>query len=155
MCHNRTYNNTTNRLHERCLCLIYNDKYASFEELLVKDKSVSIHHKNMYALAIEMFKVYTKISPEIMQDVFQIKNQGHYFLRNQRYCVITTVKSVNYGLESIRLLEPKIRESLPNNLKNKESVESFKRNGMVLKERKSESCPCRLFKTYLHDIGYL
>ena len=26
MCHNRTYNNKINRLHERCLPLIYNDK---------------------------------------------------------------------------------------------------------------------------------
>ena len=26
MCHNRTKNNKTNRLHERCLRLIYNDK---------------------------------------------------------------------------------------------------------------------------------
>ena len=58
--HNRTYNNKINRLSENCLCLIYNDKCSSFEELLVKDKSVSIHHKNINALAIEMFKVYTK-----------------------------------------------------------------------------------------------
>ena len=83
MCHNRTYNNKINRLHERCLSLIYNDKYSSFEELLVKDKSVSIHHKNIHALAIEMFNVYTITSPGISQEVFQIKEQGHYFLRNQ------------------------------------------------------------------------
>ena len=44
MCHNRTYNNNKiNRLHERCLRLIYNDKHSSFEELLEKDSSVSIH----------------------------------------------------------------------------------------------------------------
>ena len=77
---NRTYNNKMNRLPERCLRLIYNDKCSSFEELLVKDKSVSIHHRNIHALAIEMFKVYTKTSPEIMREVFQIKDQGHYFL---------------------------------------------------------------------------
>ena len=78
-----------------------------------------------------MFKVYTKTSPEIMQEVFQIKDQGDYFLRNQRDFVIPTVKSVNYGLESIRFLGPKIWESLPNNLRNKESIESFK---MAIKE---------------------
>ena len=59
MCHNRTYNNKINRLHERCLRLIYDDKCSSFK--------VSIRHKNMYALAIEMLKVYTKTSPGIMQ----------------------------------------------------------------------------------------
>ena len=133
MCHNRTYNNKINGLHERCLRLIYNDKCSSFEELLIKDKSVSIHHKKIHALAIEMFKVYTKTSPEIMQEVFQIKDRGHYFLRNQRDFVIPTVKSVNYGLESIRFLGPKIWESLPNNLKNKEPIETFK---MTVKEWK-------------------
>ena len=34
MCHNCTINNKINWLHERCLCLIYNDKKSTFEELL-------------------------------------------------------------------------------------------------------------------------
>ena len=46
MCHNRTYKKKTNRLRERCLQLIYNDKRSSFEDL--------------QALAIEIFKVHTK-----------------------------------------------------------------------------------------------
>ena len=106
----------------------------------------------MHALAIEMFKVYNKTSPGIMQEVFQIKDQGHCFLRNQRDFVIPNIKSVNYGLESIRFLGIKIWESLPNNLKNKESIESFK---MAIKAWKPKSCPCRLCKTYLQNIGYL
>ena len=79
MIHNRTYNNKINRLHVRCQPLIYNDKCLSFEELLVKDKSVTINHKIIHALAIEMFKVYNKTSQEIMRDIFQITDQGHYF----------------------------------------------------------------------------
>ena len=47
-------------------------------------------------------------------------------LRNQTDFVIPQVKSVSYGLKSIKVLEPKIWESLPNDLKNKESVDSFK-----------------------------
>ena len=78
MCHNRTYNNKINRLHERRLRLMDNNKRSSFEDLLEKDNSVSIHHKNLQALAINMFKVHTKTSPEIMQEVFQVKEQGNY-----------------------------------------------------------------------------
>ena len=151
MCYNRTYDKI-NRLHERCLHLIYNDKCSSFEEILVKDKSVSIHHKNIHALTIEMFKVYTKTSPKIMQEFFQIKDKGYYFLRNQIDFAIPTVKSVNFVLESIKFLEPKIWESLPNNLKNKESVESFK---IAINEWKPESCPCRLCKTYHSEHIYI
>ena len=75
LCHNRTHKNKINRLHERCLRLIYSDKRSSFEDLLEKDNSVSIHHKNLQALAIEMFKLHTKTSPEIMQEVFWLRNK--------------------------------------------------------------------------------
>ena len=90
----------------------------------------------------EMFKVHTKTFPEIIQEVFQVKEQGNYNLRNQTDFVIPQVKSVNHGLESVRFLGSKIQEILPNDLKNKESVDSFKR-------WKPESCPCRLCETYL------
>ena len=111
-----------------------------------------MHHKNLHVLATEMFKVKLKSTPEIMQDVFPLKEQGHYNLRNQKNFEIPHVKTVNYGLESIRFLGPKIWDSLPNDLKNKESVSSFKK---AIKKWKPEKCPCRLCKTYLQDIGYL
>ena len=57
-----------------------------------------------------------------MQKVFLVKEQGNYNLRNQTDFVIPQVKSVNYGLESIHVLGPKIWESVPNDLKNKESI---------------------------------
>ena len=64
MCLNRTYNKIT-RLHEICLRLICNDKRSSFEDVLEKDNSVSINHKNLQALAIEMFNVHTEIMPTL------------------------------------------------------------------------------------------
>ena len=79
-----------------------------------------MHYKNLQTLAIGMFKVHTKTSPEIIQEVFLVKEQKNCNLRNQTDFVIPQVKSVNYGLESIRVLEPKIWEYLPNDLKNKE-----------------------------------
>ena len=85
-----------------------------------------MHHKNLHALAIEMSKVHTKTSPKIMQEAFLVKEQGNYNLRNQTDFVIPLVKSVIYGLERIQVLGLKIWESLPNDLKNKESIGSFK-----------------------------
>ena len=55
MFHSRQNNNKIKHLHERCLRLIHNDKLSSYEELLEKDGSVSIHHKNIQSLATEMF----------------------------------------------------------------------------------------------------
>ena len=48
MFHDCLLNNKMNRVHEPCLRIIYNDKHSSFEELLVKDNSVSIYHKNIH-----------------------------------------------------------------------------------------------------------
>ena len=47
MFHSRKLNNKINRLHERCLRVVYNDRLSTFEELLNKDNSVSIHHRNI------------------------------------------------------------------------------------------------------------
>ena len=47
MCHSRTNNNKINRLHERCLRIIFSDKQSSFETLLEKDGSVSIHNGDL------------------------------------------------------------------------------------------------------------
>ena len=39
----RTLNTEINRLHERALWIAYNDDISSFEDLLVKDGSLTIH----------------------------------------------------------------------------------------------------------------
>ena len=98
----------------------------SLINLLEKDNSVSIHHKNLQALAIEMLKIDTKTSPGLMQEFFLVKEQGNHNFQTQTDFIIPQVKSVNSSLESIGVLGPKICEVLPNDLKNKESVENFK-----------------------------
>ena len=58
----RIMNNKINRLHERCMRLIYGDKMSSFEELLEQDKSVSIHTRNLQMLTTEILKVHQNMS---------------------------------------------------------------------------------------------
>ena len=43
----RSSNNCINRLHERALIIVYNDYSSTFEDVLVKDNSVSIHRMNI------------------------------------------------------------------------------------------------------------
>ena len=70
MFHSRKLNNKINRLHERCLWLIYSDRSSLYEELLDKDNSVPIHQKKLQKLAIETFKTYTGMTGQIMNAVF-------------------------------------------------------------------------------------
>ena len=53
-------------LHERALKIVYNDNVSWFENLLQSDQSVSIHHKNIRLLGIELYKTdYNYLNNEI------------------------------------------------------------------------------------------
>ena len=82
MLHSRQTKNKIKHLHERCLRLIHSDKLPSYEELLEKDWSVSIHHKNFQSLAIEMFQIEHAESPEIVSDFFTQTAQHYKFRQN-------------------------------------------------------------------------
>ena len=79
MLHSRTMNNKINRLRERSLRIIYSDQKSTIEELLERDKTFFIHHKNIQSLAIEIYKFVN--GPEIMDSVFLFKENKRYSLR--------------------------------------------------------------------------
>ena len=57
------------KLHERCLRIVYNNNTSTYEELLETDNSVSVHFRNVQALAMELYKVVNGFSPDILKDV--------------------------------------------------------------------------------------
>ena len=63
----RQMNNKINRLQERGLRIVYDDYITSFKDLLKRDNTVTIHHRNIQKVAIEMFKVKYNLCPEILQ----------------------------------------------------------------------------------------
>ena len=56
MCHSTSLHAQINQIHERALRMVYSDSNSSFEQLLEKSGSVSIHHRNLQILAIEIYK---------------------------------------------------------------------------------------------------
>ena len=55
---------------ETCLRLIQSDKLPSYDELLEKDGSVSVHYRNIQSLAIDMLQIKYGQSLEIVTDIF-------------------------------------------------------------------------------------
>ena len=151
MCHSRLINNKINRLHETCLRIIYSDKSSSFEELLEKDGSVTVHVRNLQKLAIEMFKVYKNLSPPIISDLFKVR-ENNYNLRNCSYFSIPNVKTVYHGSESLSNLGPRIWNLVPDNLKHLDDINSFKTE---IKNWIPTECPCRLCKSYIPNVGFV
>ena len=70
MLHGIGLNNKINRIYERALRIPYNDKSSSYSELLTKDRSITIHHRNIRVLAIEIYKVKQGTSPPLLNEVF-------------------------------------------------------------------------------------
>ena len=57
MFHSRNTENRVDKIHERALRLVYHgNPCLRFDELLIKDKSVSINEINLHYLATEIFK---------------------------------------------------------------------------------------------------
>ena len=106
MFHSRRLNNKINSTHERALRITYQDIASIFQELLNKDNSVSIRHRNFQVLATEMFKIHRGLSREILRETFVLKTSSHNLRRNDTF-ETRKVHSVYHGTESLWFLGPK------------------------------------------------
>ena len=97
MFHSRTLNNRINDLNYRALRLIYKENSLTFKELLQKDGSVTIHHRNIQKLGIEMYKIKNKLSPIVMKQIFPDRNYNGPNTRSLKDVEIPHINSVKNG----------------------------------------------------------
>ena len=107
MFHSHNLSNKINRIQEGALPLVYQSN-LSFSELLDLDNSVTVHRKNLQALATEIYKVKNGIAPEIMKDIFELQNPSYSLRSSCNQFRRENIKTVHYGLQSVRYLGPKI-----------------------------------------------
>ena len=106
MFHSRRLNSKINSIHERALRITYQDHISTFQELINKDNSGSIHHRNLQALATEMFKIHSCLSPDILREIF-VPKISLYNLRGNNTFERRQVHSVYHIAESLSFLGPK------------------------------------------------
>ena len=158
MCHNRVINNKINNLHYRALRMVYNDDISSFEDLLQKDGSVTIHIQNLRSLAVEMFKVVNNVAPPFMTNIFTKNanlltgNVSSNTRSRSMFYNYNNPKTRNYGLETLSCLGPKIYDMVPYEIKNSTTVQIFKAK---IKSWVPAKCPCKLCLDFIPNLGYI
>ena len=85
-------NNKINKLHERSLRIDFRDDISSFEELLLKDGSLSTHHRNINALAMKC--INQLIALYLTQDMFIKRENKGINLRSQNEFILPKANTV-------------------------------------------------------------
>ena len=141
MFQSRITKSRVNKIHERAWRLVYDDSlYLSFDELLIKDKSVSVHQRNLQLLATEIFKVKNRVYTGLTEDIFHFANKP-YDLQNNRIPFRKRNRTVFYGTESLSSLALRIWELMPQSLKDEAELSQLKTK---IKTWTTSQCPWRL-----------
>ena len=148
---NRTLNKTMNDIQERALKLVYNDYHSSFDQLLEKDGSYRIHHRNLQRLATEIYKFKHNLGPEILNEMFELQLNS-YNTRSDTIIHTRAVKSVYNGTETVSYRAQMTWNMIPDDIKNVTSFNEFKTK---IKRWKPTNCTCRLCQTYVNGIGFV
>ena len=75
-----------------------------------------------------MYKVTNGLPPEIMNEIFQIREESRYKLRYTSQFTILPIHSVYNGRESVSFMGPKILKVIPPAFKQIQSLSGFKKN---------------------------
>ena len=121
-----------NRTHKRALKALCGGYESTFEELFDKDKSMTIHKKNLQRLMVEIYKAIKHLHPAYMREFF-IKIYVPYYLRSNELCKTPSVNSQRYGISSLSFRGSFLWNALSDEIKVATSINNSKRkynNGM-------------------------
>ena len=85
------------------------------------DNSVSIHHKNIRLLSIELYKVKRNLSNQVMSELFSLRNINYDF-RSQTDFELGTIYTTAYGVRSLKFFAPKIWNIVPIDIRSSDSL---------------------------------
>ena len=139
MFHSRGLNNRINKIHEKALRLVYNDNQLTFSELFDKDNSVTIHERNLQALATEVYKSINGLSSVIMRGIFDARSN----CRSSSILCRGNVKTVRGS---------KIWALVSDSIKVSNSLHEFKSK---IRKWKPVGCDCKICKEYVPNLGFL
>jgi len=153
MMHSRGCNNKINRLQERALRFVYDDYNSSFDSLLLRDGSFTVHHHKIQSLAIEVYKSLNGLICEPLEGIFYHNvNSNHYNLRNDVNVFRPFVDTVSFGEKSLRYFGSIVWRMVPSEIKKACSLKDFK---VKIRKWRPDNCPCRLCQDFIPGVGFV
>ncbi len=128
------------KIQERALRFLFNDKISSYEALLEKCKSTTLHLKRLKVIALEVFKSLHGLNPSFMKDMFNVKEIS-YNLRDPLQLVQPKFRKITYGRNSFTYYGSHLWNILPNQIKSCTTMDDFK---TMLKTWEGPNCQCSL-----------
>ena len=130
-----------NKIHERALRIVLN-------VLLRNMNDITIHHRNIQTLMIELFKIKYDLAPPIMGSMLNRKTICYNFRNLQEFQSErkNCEKAVFYGLETISYRAPQLWTILPEEFKQRNPISLFKSD---VRHWRYNECPCRLCKVFV------
>ena len=147
----RKANNLINRIHERSIRIVSSDIESNFENLLGKNKEITIHQRNLQVLMIEVFKIINGYAPPIMDNIFIFRENTHN-LRNFQVILNENKITVRYGSETISYRIPLLWAYFSEECKLTNSLSEFKSE---IKTWKCDTCVCRLCRPFRQNLGFI
>ena len=116
------------------------DYDSSYPDLLIKAGKTTMEIKRLRVLALEVFKTLNNLNPCYMKDIFHRTNNDSH---RQNNLLVHHHNKTKYGDKSLRILGPRIWNSLPEKMKSVKNVETFRK---LINEWCGPCCKCSICK---------
>ena len=93
-----------------------------------------------------------RLSPPIMNDILTLDENASYNLRSGITVTRRNIRTNKFGFETITTIGAVLWRNLPNDIKNSDSLNTFKQR---IKQWTPDNCPCKICRNFIKNLGYI
>ena len=127
------------KLQERALRFVYNNRTSTYSELLKRGSFLSLSQHRIKHIAVEVFKCVHSLNPPYLNILFT-RQDVSYDLRDPHKLVQPTWNIKKYGFRSFKYYGAKVWNALPFNVKDTSKISIFKRNISIWCHSHTDEC---------------
>ena len=128
------------KLQFRALRIVFNDYESSYDTLLKKVNSTTLHLNRLRLIASETFKCIHNLSPEYLQSLVKVKSSTYNF-RYSNILETPQVRTTRYGKNSFRFEAVQVWNSLPEDIRTVDKYKDFVR---LIRTWTGSKCKCAM-----------